>query len=76
MPSTRGIFLTQELNPRLLRLLHWQVNSLLSESRGKPCIPIDPIQMIISSLNDELEGQLGPGCLSASVMMDGRARSG
>ena len=28
MPSSRGIFLTQGLNPRLLCLLHWQVGSL------------------------------------------------
>ena len=69
----QGIFLTQELNPCLL---HWKVDSLPSESRGKPCIPIDPTQVILSSLNDKLEGQLGPGCLSTSVMMDGRAGSG
>ena len=28
MPSSRGIFLTQGLNPHLLCLLHWQVSSL------------------------------------------------
>ena len=28
MPSCRGIFLTQELNPHLLYLLHWQAVSL------------------------------------------------
>ena len=28
MPSSRGIFLTQVLNPSLSRLLHWQVGSL------------------------------------------------
>ena len=28
MSSSRGTFLTQELNPYLLHLLHWQVNSL------------------------------------------------
>ena len=26
MPSSRGIFQTQGLNPRLLRLLHWQAD--------------------------------------------------
>ena len=29
MPSARGIFPTQGLNPRLLHLLHWQMDSLL-----------------------------------------------
>ena len=29
MPSSRGIFPTQGLNPRLLHLLHWQMDSLL-----------------------------------------------
>ena len=30
----RGIFPTQELNPRLLRLLHWQAGSLPLVPRG------------------------------------------
>ena len=32
----QGIFLTQGLNPRLLRLLHWQAGSLLLASPGTP----------------------------------------
>ena len=32
----QGIFPTQGLNPYLLRLLHWQANSLLLEPPGKP----------------------------------------
>ena len=32
----QGIFLTQGSNPHLLHLLHWQADSLLSESPGKP----------------------------------------
>ena len=31
-PLLQGIFLTQESNPRLLRLLHWQVGSLPTTS--------------------------------------------
>ena len=32
----KGIFLTQELNPCLLRLLNWQAGSLSLEPPGKP----------------------------------------
>ena len=32
----QGIFLTQGLNPHLLSLLHWQVDSLLLVSPRKP----------------------------------------
>ena len=32
----QGIFLTQGLNPHLLHLLHWQVDSLALEPPGKP----------------------------------------
>ena len=32
----QGIFLTQELNPHLLCLLHWQMGSLPAEPPGKP----------------------------------------
>ena len=32
----QGIFLTQGLKPRLLHLLHWQVDSLASAPPGKP----------------------------------------
>ena len=32
----QGIFLTQGSNPRLLGLLHWQVESLLLDPLGKP----------------------------------------
>ena len=34
------IFSTQELNPRVLHLLHWQVGSLPGASPGKPFNPI------------------------------------
>ena len=34
----QGIFPTQGLNPRLLYLLHWQMNSLPVEPPGKPII--------------------------------------
>ena len=37
MPSSRAIFWTQGLNPPLLRLLHWQVGSLLNHYLGSPC---------------------------------------
>ena len=37
----QGIFPTQGLNPYLLCLLHWQVNSLPSEPAGKPPPPIN-----------------------------------
>ena len=33
---SRGIFLTQGLNPYLLHLLHWQVDSLLLSHLGRP----------------------------------------
>ena len=36
MPSSRGSFPTQGLNPHLLCLLHWQADSLPSEPPGKP----------------------------------------
>ena len=36
MPSSRGIFLTQESNPCLLCFLHWQVGSLPLGPPGKP----------------------------------------
>ena len=36
MPSSRGIFPTQGLNPCFLRLLHWQVASLPLVQLGKP----------------------------------------
>ena len=36
MPSSRGIFPTQGLNPCFLRLLHWQVGSLPLAPLGKP----------------------------------------
>ena len=36
MPSSRGIFPTQGLNPCLLGLMHWQVDSLLLVPPGKP----------------------------------------
>ena len=36
----QGIFLTQGVNPRLLRLLHWQANSLPLASPGSPCITV------------------------------------
>ena len=34
------IFLTQELNPRLLHLLHWQVDSFTTAPSGKPILYI------------------------------------
>ena len=36
MPSSRGIFLSQELNPHLLSFLHWQAESLSLGPPGKP----------------------------------------
>ena len=32
----QGIFITQGLNPHLLRLLHWQVDSLPLSHQGRP----------------------------------------
>ena len=34
--NSRGVFLTQGLNPSLLHLLHWQVDSLPLVPPGKP----------------------------------------
>ena len=36
MPSSRGIFPTQGLNPHLLQLQHWQAGSLPLAPPGKP----------------------------------------
>ena len=36
MPSSRGIFLIQRLNPHLLWLLNWQMDSLPLTPPGKP----------------------------------------
>ena len=36
IPSSRGIFPTQGLNPHILCLLHWQEGSLLLVPPGKP----------------------------------------
>ena len=36
MPSSRGIFPTQGLNPHPLCLLHWQADSLPPAPPGKP----------------------------------------
>ena len=38
MPSSRGIFPTQGLNPRLLHLIHWQTGSLPLAPPEKPHI--------------------------------------
>ena len=38
IPSSRGIFLTQGLNPCLLCLLHWQLGSLPLVPPGKPIL--------------------------------------
>ena len=35
------LFLTQESNPHLLCLLHWQADSLLVEPSGKPSCPAE-----------------------------------
>ena len=37
----QGISPTQGLNPRLLRLLHWQACSLPGEAPGKPFLSMD-----------------------------------
>ena len=37
--SSRGIFLTEGLNPRLLCLLHWQAGSLPLSCQGRPAMP-------------------------------------
>ena len=41
----QGIFLTQGLNPHLLRLLHWQVDSLPLAPPGKP---LDSMKGVLS----------------------------
>ena len=38
MPFSRGIFPTQDSNPCLLCLLHWQAGSLLLVPPGKPIL--------------------------------------
>ena len=43
-----GIFLTQGSNPSLLHLLHWQVDSWLLVTPGKPCYFISPVQSLSS----------------------------
>ena len=35
--SSKGIFLTQGLNPCFLSFLHWQTDSLPAEQQGSPC---------------------------------------
>ena len=35
--SSKGIFLTQGLNPCFLSFLHWQTDSLPAEPQGSPC---------------------------------------
>ena len=35
-------------------------------------IPSDPMQVILSSLNEKPEDSLGPGCLVSSEMMAGQ----
>ena len=40
MPSSRGIFLTQGLNPCLLRLLHWQQILYHEHNLGSPYLSI------------------------------------
>ena len=42
MPSSRGIFPTQGLNPHLLCLMHWQADSLLLVPPGKPINWVGP----------------------------------
>ena len=42
----QGIFLTQELNPHLLYLLHWQVGFLPLMPPGKPTRTINVFKMI------------------------------
>ena len=37
----QGIFLTQELNPHLLNLLHWQADSLPLSHQGSPVSSLD-----------------------------------
>ena len=45
----RGIFLTQESSPRLLCLLHWQVDSLPLAPPGMPFVWLTPYQESIDS---------------------------
>ena len=47
---SQGIFLTQGSNPRLLHLLHWQVDSLPLSHLGSPTVK-DNFYMYHSSLN-------------------------
>ena len=50
----QGIFLTQESNPCLFHLLHWQVGSLPLVPPGKPYIfKIDTIDIILSILSSK-----------------------
>ena len=42
MPSSKGIFLAQRLNPHLLSLLHWQVGSLPLAPLGKAVFTVVP----------------------------------
>ena len=47
--SSPGIFLTQGLNPYLLGLLHWQVDSLLPVPPGKPLLKLSGIKHSVSA---------------------------
>ena len=51
----QGIFLTQELNPDLLCLLHWQVGSLPLEPPGSPIYAFSSVQFSRSVVSDSLQ---------------------
>ena len=62
----QGIFSTQRLNPPLLHLLHWQADSLLSQTPGKS---VDQVLGICASnmLPAEADAVVGPGTICKAL---------
>ena len=64
----QGIFSTQRLNPLLLHLLHWQADSLLSQTPGKS---VDQVLGICASnmFLAEADTIVGPGTIFKAPLL-------
>ena len=49
-------------------IVNWELSHFVLATT---CIPIDPVQRILSRLNEKSGGRRGPGCLGPSLMMAG-----
>ena len=49
-------------------IVNWELSQFVLATT---CIPIDPVQRILSRLNEKSGGRRGPGCLAPSLMMAG-----